>query len=204
MRTMADVTTITTKTAIMNAAEDAVRKRGYNGFSLDEVAGEVGIQKSSIYYHFSSKSDLITALVRRFSDQIFSFLDDAAATENRAGDRLMKYLLETRSLIEEGESICLSVALNIDQQSLQAKIVDDLLLFHQVNIDWLSQTFELGRQDGSIRNIGDPVEEANACLALVDGAQLMARAHQNAELYDQATGLLRSRIVASAGKDVTN
>ncbi|MEH6701477.1 MAG: TetR/AcrR family transcriptional regulator [Parasphingorhabdus sp.] len=201
---MAGVTTISTKTAIMNAAENAVRRRGYNGFSLDEVACEVGIQKSSIYYHYSSKSDLIAALLKRFSGQISSFLEHVADTESRAGDRLMAYILETRSLIEEGDSICLSVALNIDQQSLQAKIVNDLALFHRINIDWLAATFKLGLQDGSIIDIGNPAEEANACLALVDGAQLIARAHQNSKLYDEATRLLRSRIVGANAKDIAH
>lgn len=188
----------------MNAAENAVRKRGYNGFSLDEVACEVGIQKSSIYHHYSSKSELIAALLKRFSGRIFSFLEHVAGTESRAGDRLRAYLLETRGLIEEGDSICLSIALNIDQQSLQAKIVNDLALFHQINIDWLTATFELGLRDGSITDIGNPAEEASACLALVDGAQLIARAHQNAKLYDHAIGLLRSRIVASGTKDTVH
>jgi TetR/AcrR family transcriptional repressor of nem operon len=197
-------TKIKTKTAIMDAAECAVRKRGYNGFSLDEIARDVGIQKSSIYYHFSSKSELMTASFKRFSDQIFSFLEHAASTESRAGDRLLAYIAETRGLIEEGESICLSVALNIDQQNLHEKIIDDLALFHQINIKWLTDTFELGLQDGSIKDIGDPVKEASACLALVDGAQLTARAHQDSKLYDQATCLLRSRIVGSSSKNTAH
>ncbi|MGB5484677.1 TetR/AcrR family transcriptional regulator [Parasphingorhabdus sp.] len=198
---MTSVTTTTTKKAIMNAAEIAVRKRGYNGFSLDQIARDVGIKKPSIYYHFSSKSELIAAIFRRFSKRIFSFLEQIAGADNSAGDRLMTYIMETRALIEEGESICLSIALNIDLPSMHEEIVDDLALFHKTNIKWLTETFELGLRDGSITNIGNPLEEANACLALVDGAQLMARAHRDSKLYDQATRLLRSRISASAAKD---
>ncbi len=198
------VARMSTKLAIMDTAEHAVRKRGYNGFSLDQIARDVGIRKSSIYYHFSSKSDLIAAIFRRFSDRIISFLDHTASTEILAGDRLMAYLAETRSLVEEGESICLAIALNIDQQSLQAEIVDDLTVFHRANIEWLTNIFELGLLDGSIADIGDPDEEANACLALVDGAQLSARAHQNPKMYDEATLLLRSRISIAAPNDAVH
>ena len=197
---MTSAATITTKMAIMNAAENAVRKRGYSGFSLDQIARDVGIKKPSIYYHFASKSDLIAAIFRRFSKRIFSFLEQTASAENCGGDRLMAYIAETRALIEEGESICLSIALNIDLPNLHAEIADDLALFHKTNIDWLADTFELGLRDGSIANIGNPVDEANACLALVDGAQLTARAHQDAKLYNQATCLLRSRISVSTSK----
>ena len=186
----------------MDATEKAARRRGYNGFSLDDIAGEVGIKKSSIYYHFSSKSALIAAIFKRFSAQIFAFLDRITREEKRAGERLIAYIDVTKSLLEEGQSICLSIALNADRKSLLAEIVDDLALFHQVNIDWLTKAFELGLSDGSINDVGDPVEEANACLALVDGAQLMARAHQNPALYDQATALLRSRIILASDQDV--
>ncbi|WP_173203773.1 TetR/AcrR family transcriptional regulator [Sphingopyxis sp. BSNA05] len=191
---------MSTRLAIMDIAAEAVRRRGYNGVSLDQIARDVGIQKSSIYYHFSSKSELIAAIFRRFSGQIFSFLEETGQ-QRRAGDRLMAYIVETGTFVEEGESICMSIALNIDRDRLHSEIVDDLLSFHEANIAWLTETFELGLKDGSIADIGDPVEEANACLALVDGAQLMARAHQDSNLYDQATLLLRSRISPSVPDD---
>lgn len=194
----------TTKTAILNAAENAVRKKGYNGFGLDQVARDAGIQKSSIFYHFASKSELIAATFRRFSHRIFSVLENAENTASGAGDRLMTYIMESRDLIEDGESICLAIALNIDQQSLQAEIVDDLALFHRTNVEWLTGIFELGLRDGSISDIGDPVEEAHACLALVDGAQMMARAHRNSGIYDQATGVLRSRISIAAPNNASH
>ena len=37
-------------TAIINATEKASRRSGDNGFGLAEIAGEAGIQKSSIVY----------------------------------------------------------------------------------------------------------------------------------------------------------
>ncbi|MEO9634118.1 hypothetical protein [Parasphingorhabdus sp.] len=106
----------------------------------------------------------------------------------------MAYLLESRKLLEEGKSICMSIALNIDQENLHAEIIDDLAVFHETNIKWLIEAFELGMRDGSILEEGDPEEKAHAFLALVDGAQLMARSHKNVAIYDTATALARSRI----------
>ena len=193
-----------TKSAIMSITERVVRQNGYNGFSIDQIARSVGIKKSSIYYHFSSKSELIAAIFRQFSARIFSFLEQNSGTEMRAGDRLMAYILKSRALLEEGESICLSIALNIDKQGLHDEIVNDLAVFHRTNIEWLAETFELGLHDGSIANIGDPLDEAIACLALLDGAQLMARAHQDSKLYDDATSLLQSRILTTAQDDAAH
>ena len=194
VRSKCYVIEMSTRTKILSAGEHAIRLRGCNGFSIDEIARDVGIQKSSLYHHFSSKSALIAEIFKEFSDGIFSFLELTELEKTTAGGRLLAYIEETKKLLGEGESICLSIALNIDQQSLHSEIVDDLDTFHRVNVDWLTRTFELGQLDKTIMDIGNPLEEATACLALVDGAQLMARTHRNSRYYDDATALLRSRI----------
>lgn len=43
-------------------------QKGYDGTSLAEIAGEVGIKKPSIYAHFSSKYDLFSAVVEEVSE----------------------------------------------------------------------------------------------------------------------------------------
>ncbi|MEP2988871.1 MAG: TetR/AcrR family transcriptional regulator [Parasphingorhabdus sp.] len=179
---------------IMDVTEQAIRKKGCNGFSIDEIARDVGIKKSSLYHHFSSKSELVAEIFKHFSNRVFTFLDQTTANVGTAGGRLLAYVAETRELLDEGDSICLSIALNIDQQSLHTQLIRDLDIFHRTNIEWLAATFELGLVDGTIADIGDLTEEANACLALVDGAQLMARTHRNAKYYDDATALLRARV----------
>ncbi|MFK7843423.1 MAG: TetR/AcrR family transcriptional regulator [Sphingorhabdus sp.] len=185
---------MSTRVTIMDVAAEAVRNNGYNGFSLDQIARDVGIRKSSIFHHFSSKSELVVAIFRRYSEEIFAFLDQTTKTEACAADRLMAYLLESRKLLEEGESICMSIALNIDQENLHAEIIEDLALFHDINIKWLTDTFELGLRDGSALPGGTPKEKANAFLAIVDGAQLIARSHRDVSKYDEATALLISRM----------
>ncbi len=179
----------------MDRAENALRLSGYHGFSIDQIARDVGIQKSSFYHHFPSKSALIVEVFGRFSEQIFGFLDHTAGEGKCAGYRLLAYIEESRSLLEEGQSICLSIALNINRDGLQRQISDDLATFHKVNIAWLAETFDLAKRDSSILDVGDSLEEARACLATVDGAQLIARAHQDVSLYDECTRMLRSRVL---------
>jgi len=187
-----------TKTEILNHTERAARTKGYNGFSFDHIARNVGIQKASMYHHFSSKSDLIRALFQRYSAMISGALDAIDIEEDRAGNRLLGYIREVRSLLEGGSSICLSIALGIEHESLEAEILDDLNAFHVMNVDWLEETFKLGQYDGSIANVGDPRAEALACLALIDGAQIMARSHKDAVLFDRATAQFCTRISSTA------
>ena len=187
-----------TKIAILDAAERAVRIKGYNGFSFDQIAREVGIQKASIYYYFASKAELVTAVFQRFSDMIGAVLQQIDREKPRAGDRLLAYIDASRDLLEGGESVCLSIALNVNQESLQPPVIEGLKKFHHMNVDWLTATFELGQRDGSITNIGDPAVEATASLGIVDGAQIMARAMRDVAIYDNATLFLKSRILPAA------
>jgi len=182
------------KDEIMDAAERALRKDGYSDFNLLKIANEVGIQKSSLYHHFASKSELVSSVFKRFSSQIFAFLDRTTQSEDRAGDRLLAYILESRELLNNGDSVCMSVVLNLNRGGLDSVIKNDLDLFHDTNIAWLKDTFELGLRDGSIANFSNPATEATASLSLIDGALLMAHAHQDLTLYDNSTALLRSRI----------
>jgi AcrR family transcriptional regulator len=48
---------------IKAAALDLFTTRGYGQTSLREVAESLGISKAALYYHFSSKDDLLAALI---------------------------------------------------------------------------------------------------------------------------------------------
>lgn len=51
------------KEKILDSATALIRKRGYDGVSIKDVADSVGLQKSSIYSHFSGKDELVVAIL---------------------------------------------------------------------------------------------------------------------------------------------
>ena len=55
-----------TKTEILEAALDLFSKQGFHGTSMQEIAEEVGIHKSSIYNHFAGKDKLLKSLFDSF------------------------------------------------------------------------------------------------------------------------------------------
>lgn len=59
-----------TKIKIMDSAFRLFADKGIV-FSLNEVAGEVGIQKASIYAHFASKEELLYAVIDREANEYF-------------------------------------------------------------------------------------------------------------------------------------
>ena len=57
-----------TKEKIFDVSLDLFSKKGYDSVSLREIAEEVGIQKSSIYSHYSSKEAIFVGCSAIVSD----------------------------------------------------------------------------------------------------------------------------------------
>ena len=182
------------RTELLNCAENVARRRGYDGFSYADLADEVGIRKASIHYHFPSKADLAVALIERYASTFNDALAVIDETSDIASDRLAAYVQSYRRALSGGAKLCLCVAFSISRDSLSEEALAELDTFHTSSIDWLCKTFELAENDGSVDQIGDPIEEATALLATVEGAQLVARAANKVADFDQATRLFISRL----------
>lgn len=56
-----------TREAILAAATRLVAQRGFEGTSLDDIAGSIGLTKGAIYANFANKGALVDALVQRYA-----------------------------------------------------------------------------------------------------------------------------------------
>jgi AcrR family transcriptional regulator len=53
------------RTALLDAAEELVRERGVDGWSLREASTRIGVSPSAAYHHFASRDALVKALSQR-------------------------------------------------------------------------------------------------------------------------------------------
>jgi len=81
--------------AIVDVAVQVFLRHGYDGASLDQVAEAAGITKASIYYHAAGKEALLKHGVGRALDALFAVLDEPAALDGRALDRLKHVVRRT-------------------------------------------------------------------------------------------------------------
>ncbi|MEU4526395.1 helix-turn-helix domain-containing protein [Amycolatopsis sp. NPDC024027] len=54
---------IRTRARILEVAQELFTERGYAGTSIADIARELGTSKAALYYHFSSKEQLLGALL---------------------------------------------------------------------------------------------------------------------------------------------
>ncbi|MEO1188737.1 MAG: TetR/AcrR family transcriptional regulator, partial [Pseudomonadota bacterium] len=151
-------------------------------------------RKASIHYHFATKADLGLALIGRYAERFFATLADIRHSDGSAAEQLRSYVQIYRDALAEGDQVCLCVALSAGRDSLSTEVLDQLNRFHTDSIAWLTEVFERAAQDGSVSGCALPIEDATAALALVEGAQLLARARKDASLFDQALAALIARL----------
>lgn len=182
-----------TRTALLDSAERAARRYGYDGFSYADLARDVGIRKASIHHHFPTKAGLSAALLERYCARFEETLTRIRARQVTAAVQLRAYVAAYRAALSGGDALCLCVSFSAGPGSLPPPALAEMARFHRKNLDWLEALFTSGRDDGSIVNVANPAEDAAATLALVKGAQLMARAARRPDRYDQATAALLTR-----------
>jgi len=76
------------RTLILQIAEEVLMEKGYYETSIDEIAARVGIAKGTVYLHFPSKGDLVVAILMRDLQHLLVKIDEVAATEATAHDKV--------------------------------------------------------------------------------------------------------------------
>lgn len=185
-----------TKTSLLDSAESAVRQRGYSGFSYADLSREIGIRKASIHHHFPTKAMLGQSLIERYAARFFERLSEIKQAKRTAAEDLLAYVDIYRDALNDGTEVCLCVSLSAGRDHLSDEILAQLDQFHQTSLSWLEATFAQAQGDQSVR-LDQPKAEAHALLALMEGAQLLARASKSIALFDQSTAAFRARLTCN-------
>ncbi|SDG68130.1 transcriptional regulator, TetR family [Lentzea fradiae] len=79
-----------TKQRIMQTARELFAVQGVQQTSLQEIADRLGITKPALYYHFSSREELIRSIVTPLLDDGERFLADVETRENVSARELVE------------------------------------------------------------------------------------------------------------------
>ncbi len=185
---------MSTREILLETAEKAVRRRGYDGFSYADLSAKVGIRKASIHYHFPKKEDLALALMMRYRETVIKDLERISKQHTLAGKRLSEFVDIYRQALGNCDMLCLCVAFSSGPDSLNKDILEEITCFQTEANAWLTEVFELSIKDKTILNVIDSNNDAAACLALVQGAQLVARAADDIMEFEKAVAGLMNRV----------
>jgi AcrR family transcriptional regulator len=74
--------------SLLDVAVEVFNERGYDATSMEELAARLGVTKSAIYHHVSSKVELLRLALDRALDALFAVTEEPGATTGPAIDRL--------------------------------------------------------------------------------------------------------------------
>ncbi|MEM9218317.1 MAG: TetR/AcrR family transcriptional regulator [Cyanobacteria bacterium P01_F01_bin.150] len=167
-----------TATRILDVAQQMVRNRGYSAFSYADISKEVGIRKASIHYHFPSKDELVKALVKRYRDRIVRTCELITQSNDSLYEQIMQFAHLYRDGLEN-DQICLCAMLAADFVVLPEAVQEEIQAFFHDAETWLTALLQKGCDAGVWHCHPSAQQEAKGLIAMLQGAQLLARSSEN-------------------------
>jgi TetR/AcrR family transcriptional regulator, transcriptional repressor for nem operon len=173
---------------ILEMAHALLAERGYSAFSYADIAEAIQIRKASIHYHFPTKAALVIAVLERHRN----WMEEAtAALDQRISsplDRLRQYVGHWEDCIRtKTQPICIAALLGAELPSLPPEVQAEVLKHFKYLRAWIARTLRQGVRDRTIRLAGTPDAEADAFLAVVNGAMISARIFGSDAIFKKIT-----------------
>ena len=197
MSTRKDGTAPGTTGRILDVAERMLQVRGYNGFSYGDVAGELGITRAALHYHFKGKAELGQALIERYATRFAAALADLDATAPDAAAKLRGYAALYTDVLS-ADRMCLCGMLAAEHRTLPDPLQQAVCAFFRSNTAWLTEVLDQGRTDGSLTFTGTAGDTAAVVLGALEGAMLITRLDGDVARFTATTERLLASLTSSA------
>ncbi len=172
-----------TKTTILDIAEELLLTRGYNGFSYNDIAEKVGIRKASIHYHFPSKSDLGSSVIRRYIRQFQEWCTSKSTLSN--SKKVEELFLLYKYLSDNGKKICPVGMLTAEYPTLPDIIKRDIQMILDEEKYWLHNVLKDGKKKKEFSSTMDPGIMTEIILSSLTNSLSRVRIYKNIELLDK-------------------
>jgi len=162
-----------TKEKILKEGRSLLQKHGYNGFSFQDIADKLDIKKPSLYDHFSSKEELIAAIIENYSTMFDAWAKTISSL--RPLERVRRVFDVFYSFSSDQRKVCPILALTVDTQVLSKEVQKEMKAFVEKWLSWLEEQIIEGQTRGEIRKDMDAKALAAFIYSQAMGSQFQAR-----------------------------
>jgi AcrR family transcriptional regulator len=159
----------TRRSEILDAAAELFAASGYRGTTVAAVARKVGITDAGVLHHFKSKEALLLGVLHEYGRSVQEQID-------RAGLRGIDLLRAVRSWGVEMEArpeiSSLLIALTTEYLTGDSPVRRAIQASYRQGLDRYIAAFATAAASGDLRADLDPVHEASALIAHLDGIRL--------------------------------
>lgn len=166
------------KDEILNAAQEMIQTKGYNGFSYADISQRVGIRKASIHHYFPKKEDMAVAVIQRYRETFNLLLSDINKKEKNWVAKVSQYGKLYEAVLHENK-LCLCGMLASDVETLPEAIKKEINFFFKDNVKWLSDILKtqkkFSQEELSMRSW--------QIISSLQGAVIMARMSSDMDIF---------------------
>lgn len=160
------------KDQIIKAAEEVFTQKGFSDARMDDIAGETGLSKGTLYLYFKSKDELIIAILDRIFQREFKTLENADYSTMSA-EQAINMFVETVSKDIKIMLRLMPIAYEFLALAFRNKLVQEALkMYLNRYMDILTPIIQKGIDDGEFRQV-DAKEVAIAAGAVMEGTILL-------------------------------
>ena len=132
-----------TRNKILEVAEHEFAQAGFAGAHLQKIAGQVGVQKTALYYYFPSKAALYEAVLSRILEDLDHTLSRALDKPGSLEERLDRLLDGMNALLAERRNYSdILIRIFVDRVDISeplrlliVRVVGRLMVFFKEGID---------------------------------------------------------------------
>ena len=159
----------TPKEKLFRTAARLFYQHGYRAIGVDTIASEAGIGKMTLYRHFPSKDDLITAFLQASDADFWEYFEQSTRDAPTSREKLLAFFKALQAYVISPD--CYGCPfINLASEYPDAKYPGHLVaLEHKESVR--ARFFLLAQESGARQ----PEALANALLLLMDGAYMAAR-----------------------------
>ena len=181
---------------ILDIAERLVQTRGFTNFSYADIAGELGITKASLHYHFPGKAELGQAVIARYGERFAEALTEIDRTIPDARAKLEAYAGLYADVLR-GNRMCMCGVLAGEYESLPDPMRAAVIRFFDDNQTWLVHVLDEGLREQTLDFSGAKEDVAQTILVTLEGAMLVARPYGDLGRFSAASQQLILGLAAS-------
>lgn len=173
---------------VVDAAQELIQSRGYNGFSYDDISHMLGLRKASIHHHFRTKAELGATVVRRYTEDFRGKLAqiDTACTSPEA--RLRAYVELFAQTYAQDRHLCPGGMLSTETACLPPEVIAEVVTFFDVSLTWLTRLFGEVSPPRQLKKESSPARLALCLFSCLQGSMVVGRALADPKASTDAVG----------------
>ncbi len=179
-----------TREGILEAAARIFSEKGFHAASMQDIADAVNLQKASLYYHFSSKQEILLSLLDHALDLLIERLEIVLSQPLPPDEKLRQAMSSYMQTIAENQNLSAVLLLEIRalDPELKARHAFRRDKFERLWSDLIAE----GKQEG-LFNSAEPSLAGRALLGMMNWTVTWYRKdgpRSALEIADQFTNLL--------------